>query len=77
MSSVTFLLSTNCPLDTPATPYPFRRELVPRTKGSRGKLDGNVVPDTSGDGRGVKALEGRCNVDPLGVMTGEEVNDPL
>jgi hypothetical protein len=75
--SVTFLLSTNCPLATPSAPYPFRLGLVPRTKGSSDKLDANVPEATRGDGSGVRVLEGRCNVDPLGVMTGEEVCDPF
>jgi hypothetical protein len=32
---------------------------------------------TRGEGRGVNVLEGRCNVDPLGVRIGEEVYDLL
>lgn len=40
---------------------------------------GSEVPEdtTRGEGSGVNTLEGRCNVDPLGVRIGEEVVDPL
>ena len=68
-----------CPPPTPSAPYPFRWGLGPRAKPSSDKLDGNV-PDkdnTSGEGSGVNALEGRLNADPLGVRTGEEEYNPF
>jgi hypothetical protein len=41
---------------------------------SRERLEGNVeVERTSGEGSGVRALEGTSRVEPLGVRMGEEV----
>ena len=72
-NSLTFLLSPV--FATPSAPYPLRRGLLPNTRVSSDKLDGNCPAVTSGDGRGVSALEGMWRVEPLGVRMGEEVYD--
>jgi len=76
-NSVTLRLSTEVVV-MPRAPYPLRRGLLPSTSVSRDKFDGNCPAVTSGEGRGVSALEGMCSVEPLGVRIGEEVyEEPL
>ena len=56
----------------------LRLGLVPSTKISKDKLEGNAPPaETKGEGSGVIALDGICNVEPLGVRIGEEQWDPF
>jgi hypothetical protein len=58
----------------PKAPYLWRREEGPRTRLSRERLEGKVDAErTSGEGSGVRALEGRSRVEPLGVRMGDEV----
>jgi hypothetical protein len=60
-------------MPTPSAPYPLRRGLVERNRSS--ELVEAVPAETSGEGNGVRVVEGRCNVDPLGVRMGEECAD--
>jgi len=71
-SLVTLFSAAAAPVPRPL--YLLRwRVLGPRTKLSRDALEGNAAaPRTSGEGKGVRALEGTRSVEPLGVRMGEE-----